>query len=95
VAITREEVRRVAGLAKLHLSADEEVRLAGDLDHILSAFATLQALDTADLEPMRPVDVDDAPLREDDAANPPAGDALIEQAPDRQGRLFHVPRIIE
>jgi aspartyl-tRNA(Asn)/glutamyl-tRNA(Gln) amidotransferase subunit C len=95
VAITRDEVRRVAALARLHLSADEEARLAGDLDHILSAFATLQALDTTGLEPMRPVDIADAPLRPDGAVNPPAADALLEQAPDRQGRLFHVPRIIE
>jgi Asp-tRNA(Asn)/Glu-tRNA(Gln) amidotransferase C subunit len=44
---------------------------------------------------MRPVDIADAPLRADGAENPPAGDALLEQAPDRHGRLFHVPRIIE
>jgi aspartyl-tRNA(Asn)/glutamyl-tRNA(Gln) amidotransferase subunit C len=95
VAITREEVRRVAVLARLHLSADEETRLAGDLDHILNAFETLQSLDTTGHEPMRPVDVADAPLRADGAENPPAGEALLEQAPDRHGRLFHVPRIIE
>jgi len=95
VAITRAEVRRVAALARLHLSAQEEERLAGDLDHILSAFATLQGLDTSGLEPMRPVDVADAPLRDDRAENPAADEALLDQAPDRHGRLFHVPRIID
>jgi hypothetical protein len=27
--------------------------------------------------------------------NPPAGEDLLAGAPDRHGRLFHVPKIIE
>lgn len=95
MAITRDDVRRVAGLARLQLTAEEETRFTDDLNHILEAFTTLQALDTTGVEVMRPLDSPPAPLRGDAATNHPADDALLAGAPDRQGRLFHVPKIIE
>ena len=95
MAITRDDVRRTALLARLALTPEEEERFTADLNHILDAFTTLQALPTEDVEVMRPLDTDLAPLRDDAAANPPADEALLAGAPDRQGRLFHVPKIIE
>lgn len=95
MAITRDDVRRVANLARLHLAPEEEERFTADLNHILDAFTTLQALPTEGVEVMRPLDTELAPLRDDVAANPPADEALLAGAPDRHGRLFHVPKIIE
>jgi aspartyl-tRNA(Asn)/glutamyl-tRNA(Gln) amidotransferase subunit C len=95
VAITRDDVRRTAVLARLALTPEEEERFTADLNHILDAFTTLQALPTEDVEVMRPLDTELAPLRDDVAANPPADEALLATAPDRHGRLFHVPKIIE
>ena len=46
MAITRNDVRQVATLARLRLTPDEETALAADLGHILDAFTRLQALDT-------------------------------------------------
>src|SRR5207302_9827791 len=51
VAITRDEVRRIAALARLRLEPAEEERLTADLDHILEAFARLSTLDTSAVEP--------------------------------------------
>jgi aspartyl-tRNA(Asn)/glutamyl-tRNA(Gln) amidotransferase subunit C len=96
VAITREEVRRVAALARLRLAPAEEERLLADLGHILDAFARLQALDTGDVPPTAHLDGDcGAPLRPDEVRNPAGDDALLANAPARDGRLFRVPRIIE
>jgi aspartyl-tRNA(Asn)/glutamyl-tRNA(Gln) amidotransferase subunit C len=95
VAITRDDVRRTAVLARLALTPEEEERFTADLNHILDAFTTLQALPPDDVEVMRPLDTELAPLRDDVAANPPADEALLATAPDRHGRLFHVPKIIE
>jgi aspartyl-tRNA(Asn)/glutamyl-tRNA(Gln) amidotransferase subunit C len=95
VAITRDEVRRVAALARLRLEPDEEERLTADLDHILEAFARLQALDTHDVPPTAHVDDFGAELRADEVCNPAADDALLAGAPARSGRLFRVPRILE
>ncbi len=51
MAITRDEVRRVAALARLRLEPAEEERLTADLDHILEAFARLSTLDTSAVPP--------------------------------------------
>jgi aspartyl-tRNA(Asn)/glutamyl-tRNA(Gln) amidotransferase subunit C len=95
VAITREEVRRVAALARLKLEPAEEDRLTADLDHILEAFTRLRAVDTSKVPPTAHVEEIGAPLRDDVVANPPAGDELLANAPARHGRLFRVPKIIE
>jgi aspartyl-tRNA(Asn)/glutamyl-tRNA(Gln) amidotransferase subunit C len=95
VAITRDEVRRVAALARLRLAPDEEGRLTADLGHILDAFARLQALDTRDVPPTAHVDDFGAELRADEVCNPAADEALLANAPARSGRLFRVPKIIE
>jgi len=95
VAITRDEVRRVAALARLRLEPDEEERLTADLDHILEAFVRLQALDTTDVPPTAHVEDFGAQLRADEVCNAAADDALLANAPARDGRLFRVPRIIE
>jgi aspartyl-tRNA(Asn)/glutamyl-tRNA(Gln) amidotransferase subunit C len=95
VAITREDVRRVAALARLRLTADEETRLTADLGHILDAFAKLQTLDTTGVPPARALADATTPLRDDAVTNPPADEGLLANAPAREGRFFRVPKIIE
>jgi aspartyl-tRNA(Asn)/glutamyl-tRNA(Gln) amidotransferase subunit C len=95
VAITRDDVRRVAALARLRLEPAEEERLTTDLDHILEAFVLLQRLDTSAVPPMAHVDDFGARLRADEVLNPAADEPLLANAPARDGRLFRVPRIIE
>ena len=95
MAITREDVRRVAALARLRLEPAEEERLVTDLDHILAAFQRLQTVDTRDVPPTAHVDDFGALLRPDDVLNPHGDEALVANAPARDGRLFRVPRIIE
>jgi aspartyl-tRNA(Asn)/glutamyl-tRNA(Gln) amidotransferase subunit C len=95
VAITRDEVRRVASLARLRLGEDEETRLTADLDNILESFARLQAVDTTGVEATAHVEDMVAVMREDAVANPPAPETLLANAPARSGRHFRVPKIIE
>jgi len=95
VAITREEVRRVAALARLRLEPGEEERLTADLDHILEAFARISAVDTTKVPPTAQMEEDRTAFREDVAANPPASEALLANAPVREGRFVRVPKIIE
>jgi aspartyl-tRNA(Asn)/glutamyl-tRNA(Gln) amidotransferase subunit C len=95
VAISREQVRAVASLARLRLTAAEEARLATDLGNILDAFARLQALDTAGVDVGSAADTAVTPLRDDCATSPPAPEELLSQAPAREGRYFRVPKILE
>ena len=93
--ITREEVQRVAALARLRLAPEEEARLTADLDHILEAFARLRTLDTSGVDPTAHVEDFGALLRTDEVSNPPAAEGLLANAPGRDGRFFRVPKIIE
>ena len=53
--LTAQEVLRVADLANLALRDDEVVRMAQDLDGILSHIDKLNELDTTNVEPMAQV----------------------------------------
>ena len=71
VKITEQEVRRVAELANLALTEDEIVRMAQDMDGILTHIDKLNELDTSNVEPMAQVLYDaeeTATLREDQRA---------------------------
>lgn len=93
--ITRDEVRNVALLARLELSADEEAALAGDLDEILTYVEMLNELDTTEVEPTAHVVDVKAPSREDRVTNTPDPETLVAGAPSRDGTHFKVPKIIE
>ncbi len=93
--ITREEVRHVAGLARLELSREEEERIAGELESILGYVAKLDELDVADVAPTVHVFDVGAAFREDEVLNEPAVEELLHNAPDRWQDFFRVPKIIE
>lgn len=93
--ITREEVKRVAALARLELSPEEEELLTRQLDNILQYMEKLNRLDTAGVEPLSHViDIVNA-FREDRIHNRPAPDELLANAPAREKNFFKVPKIIE
>ena len=95
MAITREEVLHVARLARLSLTDAETDRLREQLGGILDYIKQLDALDTKDVVPTSHAVEMGTPFRDD--AVRPFGDkeALLANAPDRQGDFFRVPRIIE
>lgn len=93
--LSRESVQRIATLARLRLTADEESEIIGQLDRILSYMDKLNELDTANIELFNH-DIDNlSVLREDQLTNQPNTDALLTNAPDRDGNFFKVPKIIE
>ena len=93
--ITIAQVEHVARLARLELSATEKERMRRELDGILSYIDKLRALDTSGVEPTSHA-VPLTNVMRDDVERPslPQAEALA-NAPDRQGELFRVPKIIE
>jgi len=93
--ITREDVRHVATLARLELSADEEERLVAELEAILGYVETIGELDTEGVPPSAHA-LDVAPaFRDDEVRNAPDVESLLANAPDRWQAFFRVPKIIE
>jgi len=93
--ISREEVRHVARLARLHLTDEEAERMREQLDAILAYIDKLSELDVEGVEPTAHA-VPLVNVMRDDALVPclPQEQALG-NAPDRADEFFRVPRIIE
>ncbi len=93
--ITREEVQRVAALARLQFSPEEEEVLTGQLDKILQYVEKLNQLDTTGVEPRaHAVDVVNV-FREDRVSPSPPLEELLANVPEQEGCFFRVPKIIE
>jgi aspartyl-tRNA(Asn)/glutamyl-tRNA(Gln) amidotransferase subunit C len=97
VALSLEEVRRIAALARLRLSAEEEQTFAVQLSAILAHVEQLRELDVSQVEPMtHALAAGEAPtLRADVVRESLAPGEALANAPAREGTCFKVPRIIE
>ena len=93
--ISLQEVEHVARLARLELSGAEKERMRRELDGILSYIDKLRALDTTGVEPTSHAVPLTNVLRDDVEKPSLPRDEMLANAPDRQGELFRVPRIIE
>jgi aspartyl-tRNA(Asn)/glutamyl-tRNA(Gln) amidotransferase subunit C len=102
-AVTLEEVRHVADLANLELTAEELPRMARDLNAILGHIAQLNELDTSAVEPMAQVGealgytaaIAGETLRPDVVKPSLDRVAVMAEAPESDGRFFKVPKVIE
>ena len=90
-------VRRVANLARLRLDDAEVEKLQAEINGILGWIEQLRAVDTEGVEPMaggspNPVAL---PWRMDAVTDGGQADAVLLNAPDREGEYFGVPKVIE
>lgn len=93
--ITREQVEHVARLARLGLSEEDKEKMRAQLDAILTYIDKLNQLDTTQTEPTSHVIPMTNIFREDTARPSLSQEQALANAPDRQGDLFRVPRILE
>lgn len=95
MAISLEEIRKVAALSRLEFSPEEEGPLAEQIAKILEYVEKLNEIDTTGVDPLaHVVDMVNA-FREDQAAGQPAADLLLSNAPAKEKTFFKVPKIIE
>ena len=95
MAVTVEEVRGVAALARLSFSPADEERLTGELNCILQYMDRLNELDTEGVEPTSHVLPLANAFRPDEVDPSPAVADILAAAPQRQESYFKVPRIID
>jgi aspartyl-tRNA(Asn)/glutamyl-tRNA(Gln) amidotransferase subunit C len=102
--VTLEDVRRVAELANLELTAEEVPRMQRDLNAILGHIDQLNELDTSGIPAMAQVgemlgggtllDREEG-LRTDEVRPSLDRAEVMSAAPDSDGRFFKVPKVIE
>ena len=95
MAVTINDVRTVAALARLRFSEEEERVLMVKLNGILKYMEKLNELDTEEVEPTSHVLPMVNAFRPDEAVQFPSLEELQSVAPDRHGTHYRVPKIID
>ena len=94
MTIDRQEVKRVANLARLNITEAEEAEFTTQLNSILDYFEQLGELDTTDVPPTtRAIETSNI-TRADELSPFPNKEDLLKAAPEQQGEFFRVPKII-
>jgi aspartyl-tRNA(Asn)/glutamyl-tRNA(Gln) amidotransferase subunit C len=95
MSISRDDVRKIAELARLEIPEDRMGRMASELSAVLDYAASLGQLDLKGCEPTAFAPAD-APLREDRLDDRRlAPEAALAAAPEGEQGFFLVPPIVE
>ena len=89
-----DQVRKVAHLARLDLTPEEEKTFTTQLGDILDYVEQLKELDTDDVKPTaRAIDVSNV-TRTDTLETWTDKESILDCAPDKEGEFFKVPKIM-
>ena len=95
MSLDKNDVRRVAFLARIRVNEDDLEPVAQDLNNIIGWVEQLAEVDTDGVEPMTGATGMTMKRREDivtDGGNP---DRVLGNAPDRVGDFYTVPKVVE
>jgi aspartyl-tRNA(Asn)/glutamyl-tRNA(Gln) amidotransferase subunit C len=99
MALTSQDIARVANLARLELRPDETDRVLGQLNGFFKLVEQMEAVDTSGVEPLaHPAAILGEValrLRDDVASEPNQREASQISAPAVERGLFLVPKVIE
>ncbi|MEM7689107.1 MAG: Asp-tRNA(Asn)/Glu-tRNA(Gln) amidotransferase subunit GatC [Pseudomonadota bacterium] len=100
MSVTKQDVAKIAGLARINMSEDELDRMVPELNNILNWVEQLGEVDVTGVEPMSAVIENALRLRADEVdADPKTGggkrDAVLANAPAAEHGFFGVPKVIE
>lgn len=93
--ITKEEVDKVAKLARLGFTEEEKEKFASQLNSILVYFDKLGEVDTRGIEPTSHASTISSVFRDDEVESSISKEESLLNAPDGKRGCFRVPRIIE
>lgn len=100
MSVTREEVAKIASLARIRMTGEELDRMAPELSGILDWVEQLGEVDVTGIEPMSAVIPNTLRLRADEVdADPLTGgnrrEDVLANAPVAEHGFFGVPKVIE
>ena len=95
MSVDASTVRRIAHLARIAVSDDEIAHLQGELNAILAFVEQLAEVDVKGVEPMTSVTPMTMKKRDDVVTDGGDPDAILKNAPAREGNYFVVPKVVE
>ncbi len=93
MSVSRDEVLRVAKLARLKLSESDLQRLELRFAQVLKHFDVLSELDTSAVEPLYHA-AEQMELRPDEPEAPILTEELLQNAPEHFENCFKIPRVV-
>lgn len=93
--VTLDEVRHIAGLARLRLTEAEEVEMVGHLEKVLAHCEKLADVDTDGVAPMAHVADLENVIRTDEVTQRISTEEALKNAPDADHHYFRVPKVIK
>ena len=94
MSLTRQDVAKIAMLARLNLTDDELDMMTGQLAQIVEYFELLGELDTSEVEPMAHAVERTDVFREDRVGRSLERDAALANAPKRDEECYRVPAVL-
>ena len=95
MSLSLEEVKRIAYLARIEISEAEAVQIQGQLNDIFRLIESMRAVDTEGVEPMFHAQDLLLRLREDTVTESDQHRLFQSAAPQVEGGLYLVPKVIE
>jgi aspartyl-tRNA(Asn)/glutamyl-tRNA(Gln) amidotransferase subunit C len=95
MALTPDQVRHIAHLARLGLTDEDVAKFAPQLSEILDYFERLKAVDTTGVPPTAyPLDLHNI-MRADEPDPPANAEDILKNAPQREGDFLRVRAILD
>lgn len=95
MSLTKEEVQKIAYLARIRVPEDRLESLAGELNNIVGWIEQLEEVDTDGVAPMTSVVETPTPMRADIVDDGDVVAKVTANAPDAEGAFFAVPKVVE
>lgn len=93
--LTLDDVKRIAHLSRIEVDEQEAAQVLGQLSGIFAMIGEMQAVDTAGVEPMAHAQDLMLRLRDDAVTETDQRLAFQAVAPQVEGGLYLVPKVIE
>jgi aspartyl-tRNA(Asn)/glutamyl-tRNA(Gln) amidotransferase subunit C len=95
MSVDAATVRRIAHLARIAVAEEEVEHLRGEINAILAFVEQLSEVDVDGIEPMTSVTPMQMRRRRDLVTEGGDEDAILRNAPAREGDYFVVPKVVE
>jgi len=94
MSLTKEDIEKIAKLARIELSGDEREKIAGELSAVLDYFKKLQELDTSGVDLNLSESADVSGNRSDESVDSGIQEEILNNAPAMEDRFIKVKSVL-
>ncbi len=95
MSFSEENVKKVAGLARIAITDEESTAMAAELGNILHWVEQLSEVDVSDMQAVTSVSGEALPMRKDEVTAGNKPEDILQNAPLREFNCFVVPKVID